>query len=334
MVVTRAVHFGPSPETSGGMQSALRVIRDHSIGADRVTVVPTWVNASQLANARLVLVATGRIAALEPSAVAHFHVARRGAWLRDLPLIATARARGLKVIVTVHGDDFPALARARPRLVTAALGSVQHVICLSEEASSAVVALLPDMPVSIIPNPVAIDADSPSASDTEPVALFAGTIGLRKGVDVLAAAWARLVALGVPGVCRIVGPVDDYAPPPTERLRLEGAVSPGAIPRMIRDARVVVLPSRSEQMPMILTEALAAARPFVATPVGGTPMLAGDHGVLVPVGDPVALGDALARFLLDPALAHARGLQGQEFCRRTRSPEVIDAELRRVYRDL
>lgn len=82
---------------------------------------------------------------------------------------------------------------------------------------------------------------------------------------------------------------------------------------------------------MILTEALAGARPFVATPVGGTAEIAPDPGMLVPVGDVPALANAIGRYLRDPELAERDGLRGQAHVAATRSPDVIDAELRRIY---
>jgi glycosyltransferase involved in cell wall biosynthesis len=62
------------------------------------------------------------------------------------------------------------------------------------------------------------------------------------------------------------------------------------------------IPSFAEGMPMILTEALAGARPFVATPVGGTPEIASEPNMLVPVGDPLASAVAIGRYLRDPDL--------------------------------
>lgn len=85
---------------------------------------------------------------------------------------------------------------------------------------------------------------------------------------------------------------------------------------------------------MILTEALAAGRPFVATPVGGTGELAPCEEMLVPVDDASALADALERFLADPDSAQRVGTCCQQFCRDTRGPEIIDVELRKFYRGL
>jgi glycosyltransferase involved in cell wall biosynthesis len=188
--------------------------------------------------------------------------------------------------------------------------------------------------VSRMPNPVAIDWAAPPADQTEPVAFFGGSICHRKGVDVLVDAWRRMVADGVTGICRIVGPIEDYTPPAVRGLIVEGAADPREMPEQIRKARVVVLPSRSEGMPMILSEALAGARPFIATPVGGIRELAPSSDMIVPVGDANALAARMTAYLTDPGLASRAGRQAQEFCAQTRSPEVIDRRTREIYRGL
>ena len=72
---------------------------------------------------------------------------------------------------------------------------------------------------------------------------------------------------------------------------------------------IVVLCSRSEGLPHAVLEAMAAGRAVVATAVGGNAELirSGSEGLLVPVGDPAALADALARLIRDPAMALAFG---------------------------
>ncbi|HET7224817.1 MAG TPA: glycosyltransferase, partial [Candidatus Eisenbacteria bacterium] len=79
---------------------------------------------------------------------------------------------------------------------------------------------------------------------------------------------------------------------------------------------VFVLSSREEGEPNALLEAMAAARPAVATAVGGTPeVLRAGEGWLVPAGSPDALADALAEALADPAEARRRGLAAQRAVR-------------------
>lgn len=70
-----------------------------------------------------------------------------------------------------------------------------------------------------------------------------------------------------------------------------------------------VLSSLSEGLPLALLEAMAAARPVVATAVGEVPALlsAGPAGVVVPPAAPAALAEALASVLEQPRLAAALG---------------------------
>ena len=93
---------------------------------------------------------------------------------------------------------------------------------------------------------------------------------------------------------------------------------------------MIALPSRGEALPMILTEAMAAGRPFVSTPTGGIASLAGS-GLIVPVEDHEALAGALIDLLADPGHAQSLGIAGQMHCRERMSPEVIGVRLRRLY---
>lgn len=329
--MTAVIHVGPDMYSFGGTQSVIRVIRDNTIGADQVRVLSTW-NGRRHGKSLLLTARAGAALTRAPrSSVVHFHISNGGAWLREGSLLRLARARGFRIVVTLHGSDFPEFARARPRFVGSALRLADHVIVLSEEARAAVKEVAPRVPSSVVANPIAIDAEAPGAASTPPVVLFAGTIGRRKGVDNLVAAWRMLLAEGIEGRCRIVGVIDDYVPPATDRLSVEGPVHPDDVRELLRSVRVVALPSFAEGMPMILTEALAGARPFVATPVGGTAEIAADPAMLVPVGDVPALAAAIGRYLRDPQLAERDGLRGQAHIAATRSPQVIGAQLRRIY---
>jgi glycosyltransferase involved in cell wall biosynthesis len=85
------------------------------------------------------------------------------------------------------------------------------------------------------------------------------------------------------------------------------------VPALLAELDVVALPSWTEGLPMVLLEAMAAGRPVVATPVGGTPELVvdGETGLLVPPRDPPALAAALRRVLADRDLAARLGEAGR-----------------------
>jgi glycosyltransferase involved in cell wall biosynthesis len=100
-------------------------------------------------------------------------------------------------------------------------------------------------------------------------------------------------------------------------------------------ADIVVLPSRSEGLPGVALEALAAGRPLVATAVRGNRELLDDGrtALLVAPDDPEAMAGAIRRILEDPALAERLGTEG----RREAARYSVDAMVRRyleLYRRL
>lgn len=78
-------------------------------------------------------------------------------------------------------------------------------------------------------------------------------------------------------------------------------------------ADVVVLPSLSEGFPFVVLEALAMAKPVVATKVNGVPEIIEDGrtGLLVPPRDIRALESSIRRILRDPDEAARMGRAGQ-----------------------
>lgn len=86
------------------------------------------------------------------------------------------------------------------------------------------------------------------------------------------------------------------------------------VPALLRRMDVCCLTSKSEGMPNVVLEAMAAARPVVATRVGGVPELItdGDNGYLIELGDVQGFADAVRRLLEDPATAIEMGRRGRQ----------------------
>jgi glycosyltransferase involved in cell wall biosynthesis len=97
------------------------------------------------------------------------------------------------------------------------------------------------------------------------------------------------------------------------RVRFLGALGPDATWTAMNRFTVAVLSSLSEGMPNAVLEAMVAARPVVATAVGGIPEVVRDGvtGCLVAAGDAAGLAAGLGRILKDPALATAMGAAGR-----------------------
>jgi len=138
--------------------------------------------------------------------------------------------------------------------------------------------------------------------------LFIGEMRVLKGVDVLIEAIAALISEGRTITGTLVGDGPDKA-------RFEAMVSRHGLaghivflpPQPARQAfargRILVVPSRAESLPYIVLEAAAAAKPMIATRVGGIPEIYGPFAqALVTPDDVGALSRTIAGALDEPRL--------------------------------
>ena len=87
-----------------------------------------------------------------------------------------------------------------------------------------------------------------------------------------------------------------------DRVTLTGWLDEAGVNGELAAAHALVMPSFAEGLPMVVMEAMAAARPVIATYIAGTPELVqhGTHGWLVPAGDVDALADTIEVFAKTP----------------------------------
>ena len=108
---------------------------------------------------------------------------------------------------------------------------------------------------------------------------------------------------------------------------------------------IVALTSLNEGTPLTLIEAMANARPVVATSVGGVVDLLGDvvedgpyqvceRGIRVPTGDEGAFAAALSRLAADRQLQSELGARGREFVERIYRKERLIEDIKGLYREL
>jgi glycosyltransferase involved in cell wall biosynthesis len=191
--------------------------------------------------------------------------------------------------------------------------------------------------VRLAPVPGARDRGRARLGDPpEPVVLFAGTARPFKGIADLAAAVgrtrnpARLVVAGADAADPYVRSLVRDFPgmqvrPPYDREELVALLSA---------ADVVVVPQRrtpqtERQMPAKLLDAMALARPAVATAVSDIPaILADGRGHVVAPGDVQGLADAIDRVLDDPDAAAEMGRRARRWCVEHASYESAQPALR------
>lgn len=148
-----------------------------------------------------------------------------------------------------------------------------------------------------------------------------------KGVQEFVQAARLLRERGVPVTMRLVGGVDagnpaSATPAEVEAWQREGCVQAlgerADVPQLYADSHIAVLPSYREGLPKSLIEAAACGRAVVTTDVPGCrdAIDPGKTGMLVPVRDPQALADAIARLAGDAAQRQAMGAAGRALAER------------------
>ena len=163
-----------------------------------------------------------------------------------------------------------------------------------------------------------------------PLVLAVGRLHPQKGYDVLLAALPVLgdAVVAVAGD----GPLEDEL-----RARAPGVRWLGRrddVGDLLAAADVVVLPSVWEARSLTAQEALHAGRPLVATAVGELPELLRDGAVLVPPGDPAALGAAVRRLLDHPDEAAGLVARGRAVAASWPTAADAVAQVRAVYAGL
>jgi phosphatidylinositol alpha-mannosyltransferase len=187
-------------------------------------------------------------------------------------------------------------------------------------------------------------APPPGSRDGRFTVLFVGRLDPRKGLDVLLAAWPRVVhelsgeaRLNVVGSSALAPFVRASVPRPLRStIHFAGAVSARDLPGWYAAADVFCSPAtRNESFGIVLLEAMSTGKPVVASDLPGYRAVCRPRaeGLSVPPGDPEALAAALTALARDTDLAQRLGRAG-----RRRAEEFdwarVGAALEDVYTDV
>lgn len=278
-----------------------------------VTVTPVWAPRSRsfeaLAHTALgLVVAAGR----NPDLV-HIHA------IGPALLTPFARLLGLHVVVTHHGFDYE--RQKWGRLAKSILRAGEAMGMLFSHANIGVSKVIVDsvrrrfsVGATFIPNGVENPFPQQDTSHLDRIAvtprryvLSVGRIVEEKRHLDLIRAFARL---GDPGLKLVIAGTADHAGRYQREVEAAAAATPGvvmagfqrgeALSQLYRHARLFVLPSSHEGMPMVLLEALSYGAPCLASDIDAN--LALDLGAdsYFPLGDIAALAQALRAKLAAP----------------------------------
>jgi len=277
------------------------------------------------------------------------HVSSSYHWgfVRDAATIALARVAGARVVLQLHGGDFPEfrarLGRFGSGLVDRVLRACDRVLVLESKSERALAAIVGPGRVCRTINATEVPSERPEparGAEAPCQILYAGAILEAKGILDLLAAFDGVRDASL----TLVGPIDPgFAP----KLHGAAAVASGRVrvlperPRrqileLLREADIVVIPSHREGLPLALIEAMAAGRAIIATAVGAIPEIVRDReeARLVPAHDPSALRRALQDLVDAPAERDALGTRAHACAKECFSRESLEQQLGTIWREL
>jgi glycosyltransferase involved in cell wall biosynthesis len=208
--------------------------------------------------------------------------------------------------------------------------------------------------IQVIRNSVDLEAFDPKTVDGStvrrefglekdtPLIGIVGRMTSQKGHRDLLTALAQIRTV-VPSVRALIvgdGPLRDELIEYAKTQRLEDCcIFTGMredIPAIMRTLDIVALPSLSEGLPFILLEAMAMARPVVATRVNGISEVVEDGvtALLVPPQAPQMLAQAVITLLTDRELSGRIGAEARRLVEWRFSLDRMIREIERVYEEL
>lgn len=231
-----------------------------------------------------------------------------------------------------------------------------RVIAISEAVARQFAGL--HLPVTVVPNGVPLERFTPGEppgalrsewglTSGEQVVMCLGRLTPWKGHRTLLQAFAQVVAQRPEARLLVVGEVAFWADEYGEELRaladrldLNGRVIWAGfradVPELLRLCEVLVLPSRNEPFGRVLIEAMATAKPVVATNSGGAPeiVVPNETGLLVPPEDAQGLAEALLQLLSDGALRERLGAAGLARAREHFDVRRVVAQVQGIYEEM
>ncbi len=196
--------------------------------------------------------------------------------------------------------------KAASRMISAPLSRARGIVGVGERAAADYSGRFPGVPTASIPYHCDLSAFLALPTKNVPEDgvrfLFCGQMIRRKGIDLLARAFSRLVGDGHNVRLTLVGRDADWSGIAAGlearvrgRIEVAGFQPPDALPRFFGKADVFVLPSRHEGWGVVVNQAIGAGLPVLCSEAVGAGELvrSRENGLLFKADDADALYDAM-----------------------------------------
>jgi glycosyltransferase involved in cell wall biosynthesis len=253
-----------------------------------------------------------------------------------LPLVSRAKT-SIPVVVTVHSlpeIHSAALSSAKVRLFSPFLLWTERSVVNAADIVTTVSEFVADEvrkhlfaegmqgKIAVIGSGVDHDFFRPAQdSASDPYVLYVGRLSPEKGVEdiIRSAGYVHSQYSDVRFILIGSGPLEQHIRKMATRDGIGGSFTfirradKASLRWYYSNARLFLLPSYYEGLPLSLLEAMSCGAPVVATEVGGTGEVVrqGENGYLVRPGDPQALAQAMMHLISNPRLGKEFGRNGR-----------------------
>jgi len=339
--------IGPLPPPSGGManqtRQLARLLSEENIKVSVVQVNspyrPAWVHKLRGLRALFRLyfyfLSLWRVA----GQVDLFHIMANSGWswhLFTAPAIIVARLRGVVVVVNYRGGGAGEFFSRSFRWVNLSLKHASAVVVPSGFLEKVFVGY--GVQPRIVPNIIDVEkfllkCHEIKLDDGNPPVIFvARNLEVIYGIDVLIQAFKKVSAVYSDAELIIAGTGPEQSVllalakqlKVEERITFTGRIDNDQMVEIYQRTTVAVNPSRVDNMPISILEALACGVPVVSTNAGGIPYMVenGETALLVPVDDVDKMADAIINVLSEHDVREKLIRQGRDSINTYTWPQV------------
>lgn len=351
----KVIQVGPDESRPGGIRTVMLSLKNSALGSQYgMDIVPT---SSKTRRIRTFLHGFRQLRASIAAGscdCVHIHMSENASVYRTAILIRWIKAHSCsRVIVQSHGGSVQSFFARCPRRIKqyllASLGLSDLIVVLTPGWKRWWMSLLPDMRYAVVPNAVNMPApiencgSADASSEHGNSVLFLGQLGERKGTYLLISAIPGVLSkyadtrfvfagdgevescasfareLGVSGSCEFIGWADQQKKD-----------------SLLREATMLVLPSKEESFGIVLLEAMSYGLPVICSDGGFMHEVVDDgvDGIVFPTGDKIALSRAICTLLDDPETSREMGESGRHKVEKEYVLPVLVGSWKKVYSEV
>lgn len=277
----------------------------------------------------------------------HVNLASKGSPFRKAPYVLTAKLLGISVITQIHSGIFDQemLSRGKKSIwrwvASMILNSSEKTIFINHRQMANMIShgLVRASKAVFLANHVSIPkkvVEREAVQDFDVV--FVGRVSVDKGaadlLECLKILQSPLLSFALVGKIELEG----FAEGSSVKVNGHSVSFFGEVPhskamQVISASSLLILPSYSENFPMVLLEAFARCKPVIATPVGEIENVLSNSqgGSLVEIGNPENLAEVIAEFFSSREKILEAGNRGRQYVENNYDITKYQTKLMSIY---